>query len=245
MKHSRFTIEDILRADFGCRTPSGQLDENADAESSKPSREDLSFTTANADANCRGKSKHTLKRNLGQASVLFSCYSCTDVRTREAISDLEEHYQSRTDAIKDVDKRSEVTSKQRSDRRTDERTGEWKPSVPNGSQDKTSTKGHNSRLGSEGVHDVCGDSKKRCKERRFDSGVTGRPITEWAELPKDETPITWPAWVYCTRYSDRPSAGKTLSLIPRVSVILTSLLTSFVLFLSSSLAVQPSCTEFA
>jgi hypothetical protein len=30
----------------------------------------------------------------------------------------------------------------------------------------------------------------------------------------------WPAWVYCTRYSDRPSSGKQRSFIVIVSVIL-------------------------
>lgn len=28
---------------------------------------------------------------------------------------------------------------------------------------------------------------------------------------KDNQPMLWPAWVYCTRYSDRPSSGKALS----------------------------------
>lgn len=30
------------------------------------------------------------------------------------------------------------------------------------------------------------------------------------ERGKDGQPILWPAWVYCTRYSDRPSSGKIL-----------------------------------
>lgn len=30
---------------------------------------------------------------------------------------------------------------------------------------------------------------------------------------KDEVALKWPAWVYCTRYSDRPSSGKYKILI--------------------------------
>lgn len=31
-----------------------------------------------------------------------------------------------------------------------------------------------------------------------------------APITKESQPLLWPAWVYCTRYSDRPSSGKTL-----------------------------------
>lgn len=31
-----------------------------------------------------------------------------------------------------------------------------------------------------------------------------------ASITKESQPLLWPAWVYCTRYSDRPSSGKTL-----------------------------------
>ena len=27
---------------------------------------------------------------------------------------------------------------------------------------------------------------------------------------KEKKPLVWPAWVYCTRYSDRPSSGESL-----------------------------------
>lgn len=30
------------------------------------------------------------------------------------------------------------------------------------------------------------------------------------ETGKDGQPMLWPAWVYCTRYSDRPSSGTFL-----------------------------------
>lgn len=42
----------------------------------------------------------------------------------------------------------------------------------------------------------------------------GRPATEEAGGKKSgELPTLWPAWVYCTRYSDRPSSGKLCYLL--------------------------------
>lgn len=45
----------------------------------------------------------------------------------------------------------------------------------------------------------CGDTKNPKTESRGSS-------------PTSDNGIMWPAWVYCTRYSDRPSSGKLISL---------------------------------
>lgn len=38
-------------------------------------------------------------------------------------------------------------------------------------------------------------------------GSRGRSLSTKADSPPDSKPMLWPAWVYCTRYSDRPSSG--------------------------------------
>lgn len=38
-------------------------------------------------------------------------------------------------------------------------------------------------------------------------GSRGRCLSAKADSPPDSKPMLWPAWVYCTRYSDRPSSG--------------------------------------
>lgn len=35
------------------------------------------------------------------------------------------------------------------------------------------------------------------------------PVSDEPEEKKEKKPLLWPAWVYCTRYSDRPSSGES------------------------------------
>lgn len=56
--------------------------------------------------------------------------------------------------------------------------------------------------------------KKIIPEMREDSSKIAGPVdlskTEEKEKKEEKQPILWPAWVYCTRYSDRPSSGMVL-----------------------------------
>lgn len=76
------------------------------------------------------------------------------------------------------------------------------------------------------ITDPINIKKTKPKKTNFDelnkSTSTGTPTTGPVDLSKTETenptaagdskssPMLWPAWVYCTRYSDRPSSGKFL-----------------------------------
>lgn len=55
------------------------------------------------------------------------------------------------------------------------------------------------------------------------STISSSPSKAPGEAParKDKQPILWPAWVYCTRYSDRPSSGKAKHCSSAPSVPLT------------------------
>lgn len=46
----------------------------------------------------------------------------------------------------------------------------------------------------------------------FGGTTRSKPIDLTKEKEKNDSPpeMLWPAWVYCTRYSDRPSSGKSL-----------------------------------
>ncbi|KAJ8976085.1 hypothetical protein NQ317_017883 [Molorchus minor] len=50
---------------------------------------------------------------------------------------------------------------------------------------------------------------ERSEETAKASGPVDLSKNEEKEKKDDKQPILWPAWVYCTRYSDRPSSGKT------------------------------------
>lgn len=50
-----------------------------------------------------------------------------------------------------------------------------------------------------------------CTTLRTDSGVDSSDDTKSETgSTKDENGQSWPAWIYCTRYSDRPSSGRNL-----------------------------------
>ena len=53
-------------------------------------------------------------------------------------------------------------------------------------------------------------SSKGSSERDAARGPNTSPLLPFPLDGKE--PMVWPAWVYCTRYSDRPSSGKTASL---------------------------------
>ncbi|KAK9503622.1 hypothetical protein O3M35_010142 [Rhynocoris fuscipes] len=38
-------------------------------------------------------------------------------------------------------------------------------------------------------------------------------VQEEKQVSSSSEQTVWPAWVYCTRYSDRPSSGKAISII--------------------------------
>lgn len=38
--------------------------------------------------------------------------------------------------------------------------------------------------------------------------LPGAGVGEEGKVEETKVPTLWPAWVYCTRYSDRPSSGK-------------------------------------
>ena len=49
------------------------------------------------------------------------------------------------------------------------------------------------------------------KDKHLKTDVIKNVIKESTKITSDntnkKTPMPWPAWVYCTRYSDRPSSG--------------------------------------
>lgn len=51
---------------------------------------------------------------------------------------------------------------------------------------------------------VQGDSGDQCLSSDSDSSSQASSVSS-------SKPMLWPAWVYCTRYSDRPSSGRPLS----------------------------------
>ena len=61
----------------------------------------------------------------------------------------------------------------------------------------------------------CTDSSSFSSGEGSSNGKDGEQSTGSTELPTDPTKMTdpakWPAWIFCTRYSDRPSSGKFLS----------------------------------
>lgn len=57
-----------------------------------------------------------------------------------------------------------------------------------------------------------GESKEQCLSS--DSEPNSSTLNQ-------SQPMLWPAWVYCTRYSDRPSAGNTAQSAPMQVTLLT------------------------
>lgn len=45
---------------------------------------------------------------------------------------------------------------------------------------------------------------------RYAENTTVMVVNANGGTPPSKEPLLWPAWVYCTRYSDRPSSGKAL-----------------------------------
>ncbi|XP_041372183.1 homeobox protein engrailed-like SMOX-2 [Gigantopelta aegis] len=208
MKHSRFTIEDILRPDFGQQPRHGHRRSCVDGDTTKQIQEALPLTTT-ADEITRGqKSLELQHKKLDQTPPEFmSCSSCMDSRKPGQLSGLKKHFRCIAETKGEFETK-QVNKKQCIDRLVNGRTSQRK--IPLGNcclQDKTNARTCLSKTKSEESEKVRGVSKKVCKEGRFDTGTGRHPITEWAGSPKDEKPILWPAWVYCTRYSDRPSAG--------------------------------------
>nr|CAH0099963.1 unnamed protein product [Daphnia galeata] len=60
----------------------------------------------------------------------------------------------------------------------------------------------------------CTDSSSFSSGEGSSNGKDGEQSTGSTELPTDPTKMTdpakWPAWIFCTRYSDRPSSGPRL-----------------------------------
>lgn len=51
---------------------------------------------------------------------------------------------------------------------------------------------------------------------------------------KDSGPMVWPAWVYCTRYSDRPSSGKYYNFFSSLNIFFSNLMSFYLLMVETS-----------
>ncbi|KAJ8035870.1 Homeobox protein engrailed-2-A [Holothuria leucospilota] len=60
------------------------------------------------------------------------------------------------------------------------------------------------------------ESQRKKRECADSKVISEKPVTKISDKSTNSasinSPLLWPAWVYCTRYSDRPSSGKLLHL---------------------------------
>lgn len=64
---------------------------------------------------------------------------------------------------------------------------------------------------STGPSSIGNDTTSQIQTQRSSSTATGKnsaTSNNETESSNEKPPMVWPAWVYCTRYSDRPSSGK-------------------------------------
>ncbi|KAI1885028.1 hypothetical protein AGOR_G00215960 [Albula goreensis] len=81
----------------------------------------------------------------------------------------------------------------------------------NGSSDGTTSSSSSSSSPSSKQSSVKPEDGNETNKTKYDGSTTSIVVVNksngGAKPPAESQPLLWPAWVYCTRYSDRPSSG--------------------------------------
>ena len=189
-KSLKFSIDNILSPAFG---KNGELLDQTDAKrppktqsSSSPKSFDISSLTGFADS----KLSNNKRNNNSHKSSGTKQSSANGHTTKKQAQS-----QSISSTVKD-----ESTRTNNNDR--PQPVGKRKHSSDSESSTTSSTFSSSTATGSE----------KKGKTSKSSSNILSSPLRSPNDLINssvDGKDIVWPAWVYCTRYSDRPSSGKS------------------------------------